>query len=90
VTVLHVYSPLDAAPALAGALRLQHAETDEMMVLQVTDDVTASYRRRWAEFCAGLVRAAAARGAVYVSAGTDVPFEELVLRTLRRAGVLSG
>jgi uncharacterized protein (DUF58 family) len=88
VTVLHVYSPLDADPDLSGPIRLEHAESDQAMVLHVTDDVRESYRLRWAEFQAGLSHVAASRGAVYVAAPADMPFEQLVLRTLRRVGVL--
>lgn len=90
VTVLHVYSPLDASPELAGPIRLQQAETDETMVLHVTDEIRASYRRRWERFSSALARTAASRSATYVAAASDVPFEQLVLRTLRRAGVLAG
>lgn len=90
VTILHVYSPMDAAGELNGPVRLEHAETNEAMVLHVTEDVRASYRRRWEAFCAGLARTAASRAATYVAAPTDVPFEHLVLHTLRQAGVLAG
>lgn len=90
VTVLHVYSPQEADPLLTGAVRLQQAETRETMSLHVTDRVRESYRGRWHAFCAALARAALARGAVYVAAGSDVPFERLVLHALRRAGVLAG
>ena len=90
VTVLHVYSPLDANPDLAGPMVLQQAETGRTMTVDVTDDVRDSYRLRWAELCEALSRAAASQGAVYVAAPSDVPFEQLVLRTLRQAGVLAG
>jgi uncharacterized protein (DUF58 family) len=90
VTVLHVYSPLDADPDLSGPIRLEHAESKQAMVLHVTDAVRESYRLRWAEFQAGLSHVAASRGAVYVAAPADMPFEQLVLRTLRRVGVLEG
>ena len=90
VTVLHVFSPPDASPDLNGPVRLQQAETDEALLVHVTDEVIASYRQRWREFCAGLSRVAASRAATYVSAPTDVPFEQLVLRALRQAGVLAG
>ena len=60
------------------------------MAVDVTDDVRESYRRRWKEMCDGLSRTSAGRGAAYVAAPTDVPFEQLVLRTLRQAGVLAG
>ena len=90
VTLLHVFSPADASPALAGPVQLRQAETDDTMVLDVTEEVRASYRQRWRAFCEGLARTALSRAATYVAAGTDVPFEQLVLQTLRQAGVLAG
>lgn len=90
VTVLHVYSPLDADPALAGPVILQQAETGQNMPVDVTDDVRESYRLRWREMCDALARTAGGRGATYVAAPSDVPFEQLVMRTLRQAGVLAG
>ncbi len=90
VTVLHVYSLLDADPALAGPVILEQAETGQNMPVDVTDDVLASYRQRWREMCDALARTAAGRGATYVAAPSDVPFEQLVMRTLRQAGVLAG
>ena len=90
VTVLHVYSPLDAEPDLSGPIRLEQAETAETLVLNATEAVRESYRRRWEEFRTGLARVAVSRGATYVGAASDVPFEQLVLHTLRQAGVLSG
>jgi len=90
VTVMHVYAPVEAEIAPTGPVLLAHAETAEQMPLTITDEVRESYRRRWREFCLGCERTCLSRGATYVSAPTDVPFERLVLQTLRRAGVLSG
>ena len=90
VTVVHVVSPADASPELDGPLLLQHAETGGRMSLAVSADVLASYRKQWRRFCDGCERTCLSRGAVYVAAETSVPFETLVLRTLRRTGVLSG
>lgn len=89
-TVLHVYSPADARPGLAGAVLLRHAESDGALTLHITEDVRRSYRQRWGEFQGALERTAVARGATYVAAPTDAPLEDLVLRALRRAGVLAG
>lgn len=90
VIVVHVYGAADAAPALAGPVLLQSAETGASLALDATEEVLAAYRERWQRLCRGLEHAALSRGATYVSAPTDVPFEDLVLRTLRRAGVLEG
>ena len=88
--VLHVYSPTDADPDLTGALLLRHAETGASLPVRASESLRASYRRQWEKFVAGCQRTCAARGTLYAAAPTDVPFERLVLQTLRRAGVLAG
>jgi uncharacterized protein (DUF58 family) len=90
VTVLHVFSPDDASPDLAGPMLLEQAEGEGRVSLDVTADLRESYRRRWEEFRHGCQRTCLGRGAVYVAAPTDVPFEQLVLGTLRRVGVVAG
>jgi len=90
LTVLHTYSAGEESPALGGPVLLRQAETLERMVVDVTDDVLASYRRQFAEFRAACERACVSHGAIYAAAPTDVPFEQLVLNTLKRAGVLAG
>jgi len=90
VLVLQVYGPADARPALGGSLLLREAETQKQMTLHVTEDLLESYRRSWDAFRAGCERTCLSRGATYVAAATDVPFEQLVLGALRRAGVLAG
>lgn len=90
VLVLHVYAPEDARPELNGPLLLRHAEVGRQLSLHVHEQLLDSYHRRWQEFRTGCERTCLSRGATYVSTATDVPFEQLVLATLRRAGVLAG
>ena len=87
-TVIHLFSPEDAEPTLTGQVQLQHAETVQEMNLDVTPELLESYRLRWQEFCRACEHAVLARGCTYVSAPTSLPFEKLVLGTLRKAGVL--
>jgi len=89
VAVLHLYSPDDAAPALEGPMRLRAAEGHEQVDLLVTRDILESYRRSWKRFEQGCQRTCLGRGAIYVAAPTDLPFETLVLQSLRKAGVLN-
>jgi len=89
-TVLHVHSPTDSDPALSGPVAVEHAETGETMLLDAGHHVRESYRQRWRAFCTAVNRTALSRGAAYVAAPTSIPFEQLVLRTLRQAGVLAG
>ena len=77
-------------PSLAGPVLLNEAETPRRMSLNVTDDLLESYRRRFAEFRAACEHQCLARGATYAAAPAYVPFEQLILQTLKRAGVLAG
>jgi uncharacterized protein (DUF58 family) len=90
VTVLHVYGPRESSPLLGGALVLHDAETGGRLNVTVTEDVLASYRERFEAFASACGRACARQGCTYAAAPTDVPFDQLVLNTLRRAGVLAG
>jgi uncharacterized protein (DUF58 family) len=90
VTVLHVQTPPPGEDDPRGPLVLAEAETGDQISLTVTEDVLESYRQQCLHFARGCERTCLSRGAVYVPAPTDVPFERLVLYTLRQAGVLAG
>jgi uncharacterized protein (DUF58 family) len=90
VTVLHVYGPRESSPSLAGALLLHDAETGGRLNVTVTEEVLASYRERFEAFASACERACVRQGCTYAAAPTEVPFDQLVLNTLRRAGVLGG
>ena len=89
-SAIQLYDPADADPKLSGAMLLRGAESPAEMTVQITDELRRSYRDRWRRFLADCERACISRGARYVASASDVPFEQLVLGTLRRAGVLSG
>ena len=88
VAVLHVYSPQEATPALSGAVVLQQAETMQELPTHATPQLLESYAKVWQEFRTSTERTCLSRGATYVAADTAVPFETLVLQTLRRLGVV--
>jgi uncharacterized protein (DUF58 family) len=88
LTVLHVFEPADAEPDTSGPLLLEHAEREAQLAVSAGPEVLAEYRRQWQLLVDGCERACAARGASYVQAPTDLPFDQLILLTLRRAGVL--
>ncbi len=90
VAVLHLFARQDASPDLAGPMLLKQAEKQTQLSADVTDDLLASYRARWAKFQRECEMACLARESIYVSACTDVPFDKLILETLRRAGILGG
>lgn len=88
VNVLHVFSPHDALPDLDGAVLLEQAETREHLDVNVTGELLASYRRCWGDFQHDCRHACISHGATYVPADTSMPFDRLILQSLRQAGVL--
>ncbi len=90
VSVLQVYSPWLARPPLLGPMHLIDAEDGRRLSINVTDAMIKSYSLQWDEFLARCRRTCLAGGAIYLGAASDVPIEEFVLLSLRRAGVLAG
>ena len=86
--VLHTFSPRDAEPPFDGHLRLRHSETGREMNVTSTDELRQAYRRKWHEMCERVRKTVLRRRGVYIPAPTNLPFESLILQTLRRAGVL--
>ena len=88
VTVVHVFSPGDAEATLAGAVTLVAAEGAERLDVTNTAELLEAYAHRWRAFVAAARQGCLSRGAIYVPARSDVQLERVVLRSLRRAGVL--
>ena len=90
VTVLHIHSPEDSRPDLAGAVTLENVENGRTVDMLADEKLLDSYRSQWAMFVHRCEECCLSRRAIYVPATTDEPFEMLILETLRKAGVLSG
>ncbi|MHC4562519.1 MAG: DUF58 domain-containing protein [Planctomycetota bacterium] len=90
VTVIHVYDSADASPALDGQAELVDAEGGGDLRVFVDAGMLAAYQERWQALLSDCRHSCLSRQAIYVNAPTDVPFERLVLHSLRQAGVLAG
>ena len=88
VILLHVADRQDSSPGLLGPTQLTSVEAGGRVSVNVTEEVLASYGRGWSHFVRGAERTCAGRGAVYIQAPTDAPFERLVLQALQKAGLL--
>jgi hypothetical protein len=71
-----------------GGMNLVDAETGEAREVSITPGLLARYKARLDEFCASLETLANRHGMDYVRTTTDDPFEDLLLKTLRSAGLL--
>ncbi len=89
VIVLHIYAVEDAVPQLSGPLLLNEAETQRKMTVTVTEKLLDSYKKQWRQFRSRCEKICTSRGITYIAAHTGVPFEKLVLSSLRQAGVIS-
>jgi uncharacterized protein (DUF58 family) len=88
VNVIHVMSEEELHPTLSGELRLQDAETGDTKEITVTDRMLERYQRRLATLCQNLNQFCTRSNITYLRISTDLPFEDLILRTLRRERVL--
>ncbi len=90
VSVLHVWDQAIAAPALASGTDLVDSETAEVVAADPTPELLSAYAVAWEQFVDTLHRTCRARSTTFVSTPVDQPLDELVLLTLREAGVLAG
>lgn len=85
---IHVLSPQEIDPPLAGDLRLRDVEDGQVAEVSISRPLLDRYRRRLAEYCTALKDYCVRRGVTYVFAPTTVPFDTLVLTWLRQRGLL--
>ncbi len=87
--LVHVMAPDELQPDLRGDLRLVDAESGAYIDVSPTPRVAALYQRHLQQFRTRIVEFARKHGVEYVFTSSDAPFEELVLRWMRQANVLS-
>lgn len=86
--LLQVLAREELAPQLAGDLRLIDAETGQAQEISVSPRVLKRYRQTAEFYCERLREFALQRDVTYLLTLSDEPFEELVLRSMRRLAVL--
>jgi uncharacterized protein (DUF58 family) len=90
VSVLHVWDRATARPEFSSGTDLIDVETGRTQAIDPSESLLAEYASAWDAMVAAADRTCRARSAVFVSTPVEQPVEELMLLTLRRAGVLSG
>ncbi len=83
VHVVHLLSPEELNPVLAGDLRLTDAETGEIQDFTMDGEAMRNYRERLGEFLESAESFCRANEISYHRVATDTPVEELVLRELK-------
>jgi uncharacterized protein (DUF58 family) len=87
--VLQLLAPQEIAPDWTGDARLRDAETGAEREFTSTPVTQAAYQAALAKRTHGIERSAHSRGLRFVQLSTDQPIDDMVLRTLRRLGLLA-
>jgi uncharacterized protein (DUF58 family) len=88
VGLIHVLSPDEIDPPLAGDLRLIDSETDEGQDVTIDAAMRDLYLRRLLAWRDEIAATCSGRGVHYLAVETSTPWEQVVLFQLRRAGVV--
>lgn len=88
VMLVHILSPQELQPELAGDLRLTDSETGEHVDVSPTTRMMKTYTEHLQRFRDTAKAFAARHSLEYVFAGTDTPFEQLVMTWMRQANML--
>jgi uncharacterized protein (DUF58 family) len=88
VAIVHVLSPDEVDPPLAGDLKLIDVETGTAQEVSLDSGLRTAYRERvqvWRNEAQAFCRA---RGVRYLAVQTDRPWDEVVLYDMRKAGMV--
>ncbi len=86
--VLHLIDRTDAAPAIRGDVRIYDCETGEEREVTVTSRVLQKYKETYEQYLTDIQAFCASKQVPYVPADIGVPFDDMVLRVLRRGGIV--
>jgi len=87
--VLHIVDETDARLKMSGDVRIYDCETGEEREVTVTPKVLAQYKAAYDAYLAEIKKFCTEHQVPHVAADVKVPFDELVLRVLRRGGFLA-
>jgi uncharacterized protein (DUF58 family) len=88
ISIIHLFDDAELAPGFVGDLKLIDAETGEEREISISPSLLREYQKAVDTFCGGLQSFCGRYGMDYIRATTSLPFEDLILRFLRRAGVV--
>lgn len=88
IVVFHLLSPDEIDPPLGGDVKLVDIETGAEVELSLDATIVARYRRRLQAWQGEVAAFCLKRQIHYIPIVTDLPWEKLVLQTLRARGVV--
>ncbi len=86
--VIQTLAPQEIQPTVSGDLRLLDTEDGDIAEVTVTRALLAAYQRNLTAYCQELQDTCHRHQATYIRTSTDQAIEPLVLKTLRRNGLL--
>jgi uncharacterized protein (DUF58 family) len=88
VAIVHVLSPDEIDPPLAGDLKLIDVETGAAQEVSIDGGLRDAYRERVTAWRSEAQAFCRARGVRYLAVQTDRPWDEVVLYDMRKAGMV--
>lgn len=88
VALIHLLSPDEEDPPVGGDLKLVDIETGQDAEITLDVSTVGSYVRRLNEWRAELAGHCASRGIHYIPVSTGIPWERLVMQTMRARGLV--
>ncbi len=87
--VIHLVDRNEAAPALDGDLLVVDCETGDEREVTVTPAVLERLKTAFADYATRIEHFCTNKRVPYLAADASAPFDEIVLRALRRGGFLA-
>ena len=88
ISLIHLLSPDEVDPPLAGDLRLLDAETGQAVEITADYEALARYKAGLAAWQTEIRDWCSRRNIAYVPVTTNTPFEEFIFAFLRQRGIL--
>lgn len=89
IQVIQLIDGSEGEPVLKGDLDLTDCETSATRTVTVTERHLRQYRRIYRDFLGQCEKTCRQREVGFIRSTTDVPFEDLVLKVLRRGGAVT-
>lgn len=88
VGIIHTLSPDEVSPPASGDLKLVDIETGQDAEITLDASARQLYRERLAEWQGEIANFCSSRQVHYIPVTTDLPWEKLIMQTLRTKGVI--
>lgn len=88
IVLLHLLSPDEVTPPIAGDLSLIDVETGATQEVTVDANMRTIYQQRLTQWLDSIRDDCARKGVHYLMVETDIPFEKVILFELRKLGIV--